>query len=568
MTQPYCPACYPNKIRSHAGIRLQAYLDILFQDFFSKKAVAQLPRFPKWFSAAHFWYKLMEMLGVVRFTAQFDRTEHWPRSWAIIAEARTRRISIESIKLLGRVSTYYRVKFGGKRYYFDAVASRFLNFHLDDKAWTKKRLLQAGFPASPGKVFWSAKHGRWFGKKLGFPLAVKPARGTHAYHVSAPVRTAEELARAINLAKQYDPRFIVERFLIGNLYRVTVINFNQVFVARREAPNVSGDGAHTVRELVKLKNTDPRRGETGQRDTTLHKIPLPPLNLPLKKGEKEGVTTTEIALTAQGLTLDHVPAPGEKIILHSKPSIGSGGDIYEETPLLHPENREMFRRAARIFGTDLVGFDMIAEDLNRPYHEQNCGIIEANSIPMLDFHHYPTQGAPQNAAGALWDGIIADKRVRYVYPLMLPQRSLWTRLLWHFLDVAVPLVRDWVLRFAMTHKFLRRQRFHVGWIKPEVAPETAVAHLKMIGFEVVRPEWIDQGEITGLRKLLDHEKQCHIRFFEDGEVRAHVEYAPEARPIAHLLEQGFHAAHDIVHEFLHEFIERRTHHGVAAKSRS
>src|SRR3989338_1866597 len=551
----YCAACYPNKVHSHRGIYLGDFVDILLGGFWSNKPRSQLPRFPWWFSVTHGWYKLMELCHIVHFSEQFDKKDHYPRSWSIIEAAKRCGIPIESVRILGRVSTYYRAKFGSKHYYFDALPSRFLHFRLDEKAYVKKKLLKHGFPASEGKMFWSKFHALHYGKKLGFPLAVKPARGTHAYHVTAPVQNEEELRKAIALAKQYQPRFIVERYCVGQLYRVSVINFNQVYTARREAPNVLGDGLHTVRELIELKNTDPRRGDTGQKDTTLHKIPLPSPGLrpssPLGRGEGEGaMTTTDVALAHAGLTPGYTPLKGEKIVLHSKISIGSGGDIYEETPKLHPENREMFRRAARLFGADLVGFDVIADDLSRPYTDQQCGIIEANSIPMIDFHHYPAQGIPQDAAGALWVAILADKRVRYLYPVMLPQRSFWTRFVWHFLDVVVPHARDFLLRFRMVRKLTSRQRFPAGWLKPDIAPETAIAHLKMQGFEVVRPEWIDYGEITGLRKLLDHEKQCHIRFFDDGEVRAHVEYAPEARPIAHLLEQGLHAANDMVHNFI------------------
>lgn len=487
----------------------------------------------------------MEFFRVVRFSEHLDKKDHYPRSWVVLEEAKRRGIKIEAIHILKRVSTYYRATLGNKRYYFDAVASRFLHLRLDEKHFVKHKLLKHGFPTPEGKLFWNTRRALRYGRKLGFPLVVKPAHGTHAYHVTAPVRDENALRQAIRSAKEYQPRFVVERYLTGELYRITVIDFNKVFVARREAPNIVGDGTHTIRELIEIKNAHPHRGETGQKDSTLHKIPL--------------AGSTFAALEKEGLHLDYIPTKGAKVFLHSKISIGSGGDIFEETSKLHPENREMFRRVARLFGTDLIGLDFIASDISQPYTEQTCGIIEANSIPMIDFHHNPAFGEPQNPAAVLWDAILADKRIRYLHPVMLPQRSLFTRLTWHFMDITMPLIRDFMLKFRIVRRLARRQRFHVGWIKPEFAPERAVAHLKMNGFEVVRPEWIDHGEVVGLRKLLNHERQCHIRFFEDGEVRAHVEYAPEARPFAHLLEQGFHAAQNIVYELLHEFIERRAH---------
>ena len=539
MPKQCCPACYPNKVYSHRASWWGEVLEIFIERFFFAGGVqVQLPRWPRWFSITHFWYAAMAACRLIRFCPHLDKKDHYPRSWVVLEEGQKRKISLESITILGRVSTYYRARFGSKYYYYDAVPSRFLNFNLDDKNFVKIKLLKNGFPAAEGKMFWSALQAIHYGKKLGFPLVVKPTRGTHAYHVTAPVENEDALKKAIALAKQYQPRFIVERFLPHHLYRVTVVNFNHVFVARREAPNVTGDGTRTVRELIEMKNSDPRRGNTGQKDTTLHKISL----------EK-----TLATLERAGLTMSFVPAQGEKIILHNKISIGSGGDIIEETPLIHPENREMFRRAAHLFNTDLIGFDIIAEDLGRSYTEQSCGIIEANSIPMLDFHHHPFSGQPCNVAACLWDGVLADNRVRYIYPVKI-RRSIIVRLIWHFFDVALPVVRDCLVKLRFVRMLHRRQRFPAGWLKPDITPEAVIAHLKMHGFEVTRPAWIDRGEIISLRKLLDHEKQCHIRVFNDGEVRAHVEYAPEVKPFAHLLEQGLQTAHEIVSHYLGHFL--------------
>ena len=52
----------------------------------------------------------------------------------------------------------------------------------------------------------------------------------------------------------------------------------------------------------------------------------------------------------------------------------------------------------------LVGVDFIMEDARVPWQEQErCGVIECNSLPFIDLHHYPLYGEPRNVAGALWD---------------------------------------------------------------------------------------------------------------------------------------------------------------------
>ena len=49
------------------------------------------------------------------------------------------------------------------------------------------------------------------------------------------------------------------------------------------------------------------------------------------------------------------------------------------------------------------GFDFICEDISKPYFEQECAIIEANSCPSIDMHHYPVSGKVRNVAGRLLD---------------------------------------------------------------------------------------------------------------------------------------------------------------------
>src|SRR3989338_10002441 len=113
----YCSACYPNKVKSHRGIYFGDLLDILITGFLINRPRPQLPRFPHWCSLTHGWYKLMELCRIVRFTEQIEKKDHYPRSWVVLEEAKRRGIKVEAIRLLGRVSTYYRATLGSKRYY-------------------------------------------------------------------------------------------------------------------------------------------------------------------------------------------------------------------------------------------------------------------------------------------------------------------------------------------------------------------------------------------------------------------------------------------------------------------
>lgn len=70
---------------------------------------------------------------------------------------------------------------------------------------------------------------------------------------------------------------------------------------------------------------------------------------------------------------------------------------------MHEANRELFLRAAKALGTDLVGFDLIAEDISKSYHEQNLVFLEANTLPYIDLHQFPSHGKPEQISKVIWD---------------------------------------------------------------------------------------------------------------------------------------------------------------------
>jgi len=47
--------------------------------------------------------------------------------------------------------------------------------------------------------------------------------------------------------------------------------------------------------------------------------------------------------------------------------------------------------------------DVIMDNLASPWQGQTFYLIEANTIPSIDMHHQPLEGAPQDVAGEVWD---------------------------------------------------------------------------------------------------------------------------------------------------------------------
>ena len=97
--------------------------------------------------------------------------------------------------------------------------------------------------------------------------------------------------------------------------------------------------------------------------------------------------------------------------LHPKVSRSYGASTTEITDA-HPENVELFLKIAETLDDPLVGVDFMMEDMARSWREQKCGVIECNSCPFIDLHHYPLRGPARNVAGMVWDMIFPSSAAR------------------------------------------------------------------------------------------------------------------------------------------------------------
>lgn len=87
----------------------------------------------------------------------------------------------------------------------------------------------------------------------------------------------------------------------------------------------------------------------------------------------------------------------------------------------------------------------------------------------------------------------------------------------------------------------RRQPYLIGHLAPGESAESVRVRLLTQGFELHPIAYPDPGQVLSMRRLHDThpDQQFHLRVFEDGEVKGHLEYTPEDRPLAHMDETLF-----------------------------
>ena len=129
-------------------------------------------------------------------------------------------------------------------------------------------------------------------RRIGYPVVLKPLDGNHGRGVCLNLMDDESVREAFVIAEDQSRRgyVIVESFVTGRDYRCLIVGGRMQAIAERVPAHVTGDGTHTVRELVEQTNADPRRGVGHEKVLTKIKVD----------------SAAEELLREQGFTLDDV----------------------------------------------------------------------------------------------------------------------------------------------------------------------------------------------------------------------------------------------------------------------
>jgi cyanophycin synthetase len=261
-----------------------------------------------------------------------------------------------------------------------------------DKELTKKLLDAAGVPVPHGRTVSDPEDAWLAAQEIGLPVVIKPKDGNQGKGVTVNVTTKEQLTAGFHAASEFRDEIMVERYLPGHDYRLLVIGDKLVAAARRDPPQVVGDGKQTVRQLVEQVNRDPRRGDGHA--TSLTKIRFDDIALG--------------TLAKQGLNADSVPAVGQRVVLRNNANLSTGGSATDVTDDVHPEVAARAIAAAHMVGLDICGVDLVCDSVLKPIEELNGGIVEVNAAPGLRMHLSPSFGKSRPIGEAIIDTLFED----------------------------------------------------------------------------------------------------------------------------------------------------------------
>ncbi len=286
-----------------------------------------------------------------------------PYARIIVDEARARGIAVE---VLDAEEGYFRLSRGGTqidcRESLSEMTSAVAMSRCQDKLVTHRWLQRANLPTPAYRVSGDADANMAFLEEHG-SIVVKPAVGEQGMGITVGVTTEQGLESALQHARRYCNRVILESYHPGQDLRVVVINFEVVAAAVRRPPEVVGDGEQSIGTLIEKLSR--RRSVSSQGESS---IPVD--------------NDTLACLAEQGWDLDAVPPADQIIRVRKTANFHTGGTIHDVTDNLHPKLVEAAEQAARHLDIPVVGLDFIVPEPD----SADFVIIEANERVGLANH--------------------------------------------------------------------------------------------------------------------------------------------------------------------------------------
>lgn len=306
----------------------------------------------------------------------------------LLDEAKKAKVGIKPI--YPKLNSFILEKGNKKRFIvrsFYSGNSRVSALISKEKAVSKRILEDAGINVPGGELIFSTDEKnheklKWFLNKYEFPLIMKECNGSLGKNVFI-VSNKEQFKKAYKYFLDNKINFIIEKFFKGKDYRILSIKGEIQGVIHRIPANVVGDGKKSIKELIDIKNKDPRRGEKGK--AALVKIEIDEVVENLMKKKK--------------IKLSDVPEKGEKIFLRENANISTGGDSIDYTDRCHKNYGKICKKIYKVIPElKIIGVDVITEDISEDPFKIGYCVIEINSRPDFEMHQIPFEGKKRNIA--------------------------------------------------------------------------------------------------------------------------------------------------------------------------
>ena len=231
-----------------------------------------------------------------------------------------------------------------------------------DKCMTHKVLSQTGLNVPSQQLAGNADDNLAF-LEQHTRVVVKPVDGEQGNGVAVDLDSIEQVQLAIEAARAFDSRVLLESFHEGLDLRIVVIGFEVVAAAIRRPAQITGDGQHSIQRLIEAQSRR-RQAATG--------------------GESRIALDAETlrAVQAAGYEYHSILPAGQVLAVRRTANLHTGGCLEDVTAALHPVLADAAIRAARALDIPVVGLDLMVPAADQPDYV----FIEANERAGLANH--------------------------------------------------------------------------------------------------------------------------------------------------------------------------------------
>lgn len=242
----------------------------------------------------------------------------------------------------------------------------------DNKAALHKLLAMRGIPLPKQTLVKSAEDALAAAVDLGWPVVLKPCNAGKGRGVWVGLMEPEALLQAWrnNIECGLGGPQLIQQVLKGHDHRMLVVNGTLLATAQRRPAELRANGIHCVRDQIRALNQNPERGKDYER--LLNQVKFD--------------ARLEALLESQGLSFSSIPAEGTKVILSRAANLSQGGYSIDCSETVHSDNHRLAEDVACLLGADVVGLDVISDDLSVSWKEGGTWLLESNLMPGLRPH--------------------------------------------------------------------------------------------------------------------------------------------------------------------------------------
>lgn len=222
-------------------------------------------------------------------------------------------------------------------------------------------------------------------------LVVKPEQASLSNGVSLNLHTVSQVYKAIEHARKFrllSPNVLIQEQVEGEEVRMVVLEGRCVAALLRRTARVTGDGTHSLAELIALENI-------SREEITGSMVVYPKLDARI--------------IDPEYVSSDQIPKVDKVIELNRSTMIMGGASVYNVMDEIHESYIHTAEEIAQKLGAGFIVVDMMIQNFKSAQTPANMRFNEINNAPVLKLFYSCRDGKNYDIVPQLADAI--DRRI-------------------------------------------------------------------------------------------------------------------------------------------------------------